>query len=240
MQILIFKTIFQAYISLLVILTLVFYKELSIFIILQNTFIFLIISTVIYKVCLHYNMHKFTRASHITFIRIILSIVMLSLALNSFFDTSIYGELYFLNIFIFLAFIALILDGADGFIARKYKESNSFGIAFDQEADNLMLLILSLSIYLNKNINIIIFLIPIYRYIFILFMYRFLWLKRELPKSFLRKFICIFTSILLIISHISYLDEYIVINIVFFALFIITFSFAKDIIWLYRKKNENM
>ena len=32
MQILIFKTIFQAYISLLVILTLVFYKELSIFI----------------------------------------------------------------------------------------------------------------------------------------------------------------------------------------------------------------
>ena len=106
MQILIFKTIFQAYISLLVILTLVFYKELSIFIILQNTFIFLTISTVIYKVCLYYNIHKFTRASHITFIRIILSIVMLSLALNSFFDTSIYGELYFLNIFIFLAFIA--------------------------------------------------------------------------------------------------------------------------------------
>ena len=92
----------------------------------------------------------------------------------------------------------------------------------------------------NKNINIIIFLIPKYRYIFILFMYRFLWLKRELQKSFLRKFICIFTSILLIISHISYLDEYIVINIVFFALFIITFSFAKDIIWLYGKKNENM
>ncbi len=240
MQILIFKTIFQAYILLLVILALVFYKELSIFIILQNTFVFLIISTVIYKLCLYYNMHKFTRASHITLIRIILSIVMMSLASNSFFDTSVYGESYFLNIFILLAFIALILDGVDGFIARKYKESDSFGISFDQEADNLMLLILSLSVYLNKNIGIIIFLIPMYRYIFISSMYRFLWLKRELPKSFIRKFVCIFTSILLIMSHISYLDEYIMINIVFFALFIITFSFAKDIIWLYRKKNENM
>ena len=240
MQILIFKTIFQAYISLLVILTLVFYKELSIFIILQNTFIFLIISTVIYKLCLYYNIYKFTKASHITFIRIVFSIVMLSLALNSFFDTSIYGELYFLNIFIFLAFIALILDGVDGLIARRYKESDSFGISFDQEADNLMLLILCLSIYLNKDIGVEIFLIPIYRYIFILSMYRFLWLKRELPESFTRKFVCIFTSILLIISHISYLDEYIIINIVFFALFIITFSFAKDIIWLYRKKDENM
>tara|TARA_Y100000741_G_scaffold280872_1_gene220709 strand:- start:145 stop:642 length:498 start_codon:yes stop_codon:yes gene_type:complete len=165
---------------------------------------------------------------------------MLCLALNSFFATSIYGELYFLNIFIFLAFIALIFDGVDGFIARKYKESNSFGISFDQEADNLMLLILSLSIHLNKNIGIIIFLIPLYRYIFIISMYRFLWLKRELPKSFIRKFVCILTSILLIISHVSYLDENIMINIVYFALFIITFSFAKDIIWLYRKKNENI
>tara|TARA_B100001564_G_scaffold11381_1_gene9226 strand:- start:76 stop:546 length:471 start_codon:yes stop_codon:yes gene_type:complete len=148
-------------------------------------------------------------------------------------------EIFYLErIIVILAVLSFMLDGLDGFIARKYNHVTKFGEIIDQESDNFLMLVLSISLYLNREVGMYIFLIPLYRYIFILYMSRYSWLKIELPSSQFRKFACAFTILLMIIAQDSYLGHKNTIILVFLSLFIITFSFAKDIIWLYRNKYE--
>tara|TARA_B100000530_G_C15628651_1_gene357361 strand:- start:326 stop:541 length:216 start_codon:yes stop_codon:yes gene_type:complete len=63
------------------------------------------------------------------------------------------------------------------------------------------------------------------------------WLKRKLPSSLFRKIACVLTIVLMIMSQDVYLDYENTVFLVILSLFIITFSFSKDIIWLYRNKN---
>ena len=98
--------------------------------------------------------------------------------------------------------------------------------------------VLSISLYINKDIGLYVLLIPAYRYIFIALMTKYSWLKNTLPDSMLRKSVCVVTTLLMIISHEVYLNEYIFKFVINLALFIITFSFSKDILWLYRNKYE--
>ncbi len=133
---------------------------------------------------------------------------------------------------------ALILDGLDGFITRKYNHESRFGEIIDQESDNFLMLVLSISLYFNREIGIYVFLIPVYRYIFIYSMRKYNWLKLELPISQFRKFACVATTLLMIVAQDIYFSLENSIFLVILSLFIITFSFAKDIIWLYRNKYE--
>ena len=64
------------------------------------------------------------------------------------------------------------------------------------------------------------------------------WLKTELPISQFRKFACAVTTLFMVIAQDVYFDPENTLFLVILSLFIITFSFAKDIIWLYRNKYE--
>jgi len=129
------------------------------------------------------------------------------------------------------------MDGLDGFIARKYNLVSKFGEIIDQESDNFLMLVISISLYLNKDVSLYVFLIPLYRYTFLASMKKHDWLKRTLPSSLFRKIACVLTIVLMIMSQDVYLDYENTVFLVNLSLFIITFSFSKDIIWLYRNKN---
>ena len=159
-------------------------------------------------------------------------------SITSSIDIAIFKIFYNESAFIILALISLLLDGLDGFISRRHNNTSKFGELFDQESDNFLMFVLSISLYINKDIGLYVLLIPAYLYIFIALMTKYSWLKNTLPDSILRKSVCVVTTILMIISHEVYLNEYIFKFIINLALFIITFSFSKDIIWLYRNKYE--
>ena len=216
-----------------------FKNELTLFILLQNSLLFLYISYLIFRCYINSDSELFSLASKITFLRLNISIVILTAAINSSINATIFEIFYPERMIVILAVISFILDGVDGFIARKYNHVTKFGEIIDQESDNFLMLVLAISLYLNREVGIYIFLIPLYRYIFILYMSRYSWLKTELPLSQFRKFACASTILLMIIAQDSYLGPENTIFLVFLSLFIITFSFAKDIIWLYRNKHEN-
>ena len=223
----------------LVLLTIIFfYKEFSIAILLQNTILFLIISTIIFSYIKKFNNKNFTCASYVTYARSILMILMLSIILNTYLQPDIFYKFYKNELFLYMALISLILDGIDGLLARCLYQVTEFGEYFDQEADTIFMIVLVLSLYFNYDSTIIIFLIPLYRYLFLLMQKKYRWMKRKLTDSFRRKFICLMTILILILCHLEFLGEALIMNLPILAIFIITFSFVKDIIWLYERKNN--
>ena len=234
----IIEIIVMAYILITMLLILTFNNELTIFILLQNTIFFIFFSYLIFISYLNYPEELFTTASIVTYLRMLISILLLTACINASINENIYNIFYVEKIFIILAIISFFLDGIDGFIARNFNQKTKFGEFFDQESDNFLMLVLSVSIYLTKEISPIVFLIPSYRYIFIIFMKKYIWLAKDLPKSISRKFYCILIIGLMIIIQDDSISDIESLKVVIFALFIITFSFVKDILWLYRKKNE--
>ena len=226
------------YIFSVFILIFVFKKELTTFILLQNSIFFLCISYLIFKYFAKSNLEEFSLASTVTYMRLSVSIVLLTAAINSSTNSTIFDIFYTERLFIILAIISLLLDGLDGFIARKYNQVTKYGEVIDQEADNFLIFVMSISLYLNKEIGLYVFLIPAFRYIFIFFMTRYSWLNNTLPDSQLRKVVCVSIILIMIISQDSYFTNDVVIFLVLLSLFIITFSFSRDIIWLYRNKHE--
>ncbi|MBJ41641.1 MAG: hypothetical protein CMD84_05150 [Gammaproteobacteria bacterium] len=235
-----YKIIFQAYCYLLFLFLVLYQEYLTYSILLYNTLFFIIISSIIFYIFNIFKTNKFTYASYITYFRIILIIILFSITINSYLSKEFFSIFYENNLFLIISFIALLLDWFDGFVARYLKESTKFGEIFDQETDTFLLLILALSLYLNYNTTIAIFIIPSYRYIFVFLGLYFTWLKNTLPESYLRKTICSMTALLLIICHLQCLSMIYVQIISILAFLIITFSFTKDIIWLYRSnKHDN-
>ncbi len=236
-----YKIIFQAYCCLLFLFLILYQEYLTYSILLYNTLFFIIISSIIFYIFNIFKTNKFSYASYITYFRIILIIILFSIMINSYLFKEFFHLFYKDDLFLIIAFTILILDWFDGFIARYLKESTRFGEIFDQETDTLLLLILALSLYLNHKVTIVVLIIPSYRYVFIFLGLYFKWLNNTLPESYLRKIICAMTALLLIICHFQFLSMVYIQIISILAFLIITFSFTKDIIWLYRgKKYANL
>ena len=85
----ILKIILKAYLSLLILLSFILDKDLTLLIILQNTLIFSLISALIFYIFNSFKENKFTYASVVTYLRVIISIILLSIAINSPLDQNI-------------------------------------------------------------------------------------------------------------------------------------------------------
>lgn len=219
----------------LILLSVIFFQtELTLTILLQNTLIFLLFSYVIFSYYNKYKQKRFSYASYITYARLIINILVLSIVI---YMATTGNNVFYSNGTIFvICLISLFLDGIDGFIARYLRQSSKFGEIFDQETDTILLLILSLSININLGQSFLVFLVPLYRYIFLLTQYKVEWLNQALPKNQIRRFLCFLTTLTLILCHMPYIYSSALYYLVNFSIFLITFSFAKDIIWLYRNK----
>ena len=230
-------TIAYTYIFSVFLLLLTFKNELTVFILLQNTIFFLYISYLIFRKFIGSGLEIFSLASKITYFRLSISIIILIAAINSNVNSNIFDIFYVGKIIIILSTVSLVMDGLDGFIARKYNLVSKFGEIIDQESDNFLMLVISISLYLNKDVGLYVFLIPLYRYTFLVSMKKYDWLQRTLPSSQFRKIACVLTIALMIMSQDVYFNYENTLFLVILSLFIITFSFSKDIIWLYRNKN---
>ena len=232
----IFKIIFFGYVYMLLITSILLKNQINTSILLQNTIYFFIISFIIFFYFKKLNEKQFSYASLITYARCIINILIFSIIINSEIYTSLIINNNEKNLLLFLLIISVGLDGLDGYIARYFKESSLFGYKFDLETDTLLILILSISVYLNIHGNLIVLLIPFYRYVFFALQFKYQWLKNNLPESYRRKLICLLVISILIICHIPKIPIYMIMPFIYLSIFLITFSFLKDIIWLYKNK----
>jgi phosphatidylglycerophosphate synthase len=87
--------------------------------------------------------------------------------------------------------VVLILDGVDGWLARKTGQTSRFGARFDMEIDSLFAIVLALLVWQTDKIGFWVLLIGLPRPIFVLAAWFEPRLKNPLPESIARKTICV-------------------------------------------------
>ena len=165
------------------------------------------------------------------------SITNFRLVLNIFIFVCIYNtESYNIETILLLVIISLILDGADGYLSRHLNQMTLFGKTFDQEVDNFLIFILSFSLIYNYDFNIVLICIPLYRYIFLILINQGFISNHELPESLFRKTVCVITILSLAACNYYNMVESMR-SLIYIIIILVSYSFLKDTIYLYRRKN---
>jgi phosphatidylglycerophosphate synthase len=131
---------------------------------------------------------------------------------------------------------ALILDGVDGWLARRSGMASAFGADFDLEVDSLFMLALSLLVYATDAVGVWVLTNGLMRYIFVLAGW--LWPRLSAPLLPLRrrKVICVAQGVVLIVVLVPLLPGAVAAGVCFFGVVLLSYSFGADILWLSKAK----
>ncbi len=137
-----------------------------------------------------------------------------------------------------LAVLALVLDGIDGFLARRSGLSSEWGAFFDMEVDAAMGLVLALHIMAAGHVGAHVLILGIMRYLFLGLFPVFPWLARPLPPSFARKAVCVLQVSALIVLLIPVLPQAGAQMIALGAIAALLWSFGRDSFWLWQRRHR--
>lgn len=133
-----------------------------------------------------------------------------------------------------LATLALLLDGVDGWIARRTRTDSLFGAYFDMELDAFFILVLCLALMVLGKVGPWVVLIGAMRYVFVMVGLRLTWLQQPLPPSQRRKAVCVWQVTALMIALLPMIDATTAAWLAATALAGLAGSFGRDVGWLYR------
>jgi phosphatidylglycerophosphate synthase len=135
-----------------------------------------------------------------------------------------------------LAAVALSLDAVDGQVARRTGTVSPFGARFDMETDAFLILVLSA--YLATTLGPWVLAIGVMRYAFVLAGRLLRWMRADLPHSMLRKTVAAAQGIILAVAASGLLPEPGNVLILGAALAALVWSFAFDVVWLFRNRAD--
>lgn len=136
-----------------------------------------------------------------------------------------------------LATVALLLDGVDGFVARRAHCQSAFGARFDMELDALLILLLSVALIAHAGLGPWVLLIGVMRYAFVLAGRGYPWLKAPLFASRRRKAVCVWQVSALLLALTPLTSGTMAAILALSALLTLMYSFAVDVHWLYRQRS---
>ena len=131
--------------------------------------------------------------------------------------------------------VILILDGVDGWIARRSYTDSSFGARFDMEIDALLLLVLSSLVWQYEKAGVWVFLAGLMRYIFIISSRFFPFLSQPLPPRRRRQTAFVFQAIALIVCISPVFVQPLSSMIALAGFMFLSISFSIDVIFLSRQ-----
>lgn len=134
-----------------------------------------------------------------------------------------------------LATLALLLDGVDGWVARRTRTDSLFGAHFDMELDAFFILVLCLALIVLGKVGPWVVLIGAMRYVFVMAGLRLAWLQHPLPPSQRRKAVCVWQVAALMLALLPMVDTSAAAWLAATALAGLVASFGRDIGWLYRR-----
>jgi phosphatidylglycerophosphate synthase len=135
-----------------------------------------------------------------------------------------------------VAAFALLLDGVDGWLARRQRLVSVFGARFDMEVDSLLALVLALNAALGTGAGLAALVLGLPRYLFLVAALALPWLRRPLPERFSRKLVCVVQLGVLIALQAPILPPMAGTALGLIAAAALTWSFATDILWLWRRR----
>lgn len=135
-------------------------------------------------------------------------------------------------LFVGLAVLALVLDGIDGALARRFNLASPFGARFDMEVDALFILLLSVLVFLLDKVGAWVLLIGALRYLFVVASHAWPALSEPLPPSWRRKTVSVVQGIFLSGVLSPLIEPPLSSWIALASLAMLSYSFAVDVAWL--------
>jgi len=129
---------------------------------------------------------------------------------------------------------AAILDGVDGWLARRSNTASRFGARFDMETDALLILTLAVLAWQFGKAGPWVVLSGVLRYAFVLAAVPLPWLRAPLPPSLRRKSVAVLQTVALLVVMAPFTPHALSEPIAGLALLALTLSFLADVIWLKR------
>ncbi|EBA11968.1 CDP-alcohol phosphatidyltransferase family protein [Roseobacter sp. CCS2] len=139
-----------------------------------------------------------------------------------------------------IAALALGLDGIDGWLARKQGLSSDFGAQFDVEVDAIFALVLAIYAATNGAAGPYVILLGLPHYLFWIARLQLPWLNRPLRPSFARKAVCVFQIGALIALQVPFLADGRLDLIIAAVTLALIWSFGRDILWLWQKREVRL
>lgn len=169
-------------------------------------------------------------ANRVTLVRAMLVIVLAAALV----EPAIYREIgWWLAT---IALLALILDGVDGWLARRFDQQTGFGARFDMEVDAALVMVLCLGVMATGKVGPWVLAIGLMRYVFVVLTALWPWMDRPLPASFRRRLVCVWqvVSLLVVLTPLAG-PAFSTLGLTV-ALLLLIASFAADVAWLYRHR----
>ncbi len=132
-----------------------------------------------------------------------------------------------------IGFAGLLLDGVDGWAARKLHLASRFGARFDMEVDALSMVVITLLLLRSGQAGPWVLAIGMLRYHFVAMGWLWPPLTRRLPDSLRRKSICVVSIVGLLIALSPAVGATLAAAICAGALALLVYSFAVDYVWLW-------
>lgn len=137
-----------------------------------------------------------------------------------------------------IAVTALLLDGVDGWLARRQGLSSPYGARFDMEMDSLAILYLCLLLWLSGEVGAWVLLSGLLRPAFVLAGRVWPILNRQLPHSQRRRVICMAQVGVLALAVTPLAGPPLTGFAVGAALALLLFSFSADTVWLLSHRSD--
>jgi phosphatidylglycerophosphate synthase len=136
-----------------------------------------------------------------------------------------------------LAALALALDGADGWLARRDGLVSAFGARFDMETDSAFALVLSLHALATGAAGPAVLVLGVMRYVFVAAAAFLPWLGGPLPERFSRKAVCVLQIATLIVIQVPGIPAGVASALVAVAAAALLWSFGRDVAVLWRGRS---
>ena len=170
---------------------------------------------------------RLTPADWVTLARATLAAVVAALVADSFVRPVP------VTLLVSFAAVALVLDAADGWVARR-TTTGSLGANFDAEVDAFLILVLS--VYVARSVGAWVLLIGAARYAFLAAGWGSPWMREPLPPRYWRKFVAATQGIVLTVAASNVLPSDVTRAGLVGALVLLAESFGRDVLWLRRNR----
>ena len=128
-----------------------------------------------------------------------------------------------------------LLDGVDGWLARRHRIASPFGARFDMEIDALLILALSVLAWRYGKAGAWVVLSGLLRYAFVASGAIAPWLRAALPPSRRRQTICVIQIAGLTLAMVPSIQPPLSTRLAAAALVTLSYSFLVDTLWLWRR-----
>jgi phosphatidylglycerophosphate synthase len=134
-----------------------------------------------------------------------------------------------------LASAALVLDGVDGYVARRTDTVSALGARFDMEVDAFLILVLSL--HVARELGPWVLVIGAARYLFVAAGWLLPWMRATLPPRYWRKPVAATQGVALTLVAAGLLPRLAAVGALVLALALLAESFGRDVWWLRRRRH---